>query len=495
MSRPWQRLLILVLAASIHSAVFAAPPRKPRAVRMPPEYEPLSAVLLRWLPTEGVTVQTDRIGQGADEELTVRDYNSMVLELISAITETRITARVFVPDDETSEGVVGECLAGQQNDFCEAHDLNIDRRRVELVKADSDSIWIRDYGPLSIVTGPSRRLTYVDPNYYGGRALDDVVPLWAAFFDGLPPIERLGLDPLEEGGFDMEGGNLLLDRFGRRAFLTDHVIVENQVAAANSDLALTPREIRENVEQALRDELGIREVVILPSGESFPANLEAPCINDDALGCTFHVDMGMKIFPRRRVVISRYAENDPDCRIWLDDEYRDTCAAANATLDQWADFFAADGYSVFRVTNPPNGYDSSRNSSLVRTYANSLILNTVARRRVVVPTYAAGESLIPDGTGRTYNQAALDTYAAASGWDYEIVPINADVLVPARGSVHCIAMQVPKRRKAKGRPSGVQLRWATEQLHGVGLVARARTEVDIHDGRARHPGGLSEHRG
>ncbi len=423
-------------------------------VRMPTEYEPLSAVLMRWQPTEGISLQTDRIGQGADEEYTVLDYNTMALSVIKAITDTGITARIFIPDDIAIQSVADACLAGVQNEFCEPHNLNINLRKVEFLRADSDSIWTRDYGPFSVVRGMPRRLTYVDPSYYSGRADDDVVSLWAGFFKGMPPVDRLGLGTLEHGGFLMQGGNLLLDKRGNRGFITDHAIIQNQIDASSKNIAITPQEIEENIRKSFLNKLGIDEVVIFPSGKDFQTNKTTQCANDDALGCTFHIDMGLKILPLNRVLIGQFNENDPNCEISINNEIRNTCAAGNLILNQWAEFFDEDGYSVFRITNPPNAYDLyGGGSSVVRSYTNSLILNNQRKKSVVVPIYDSGESLIPNATGRTYNQAALDTYREALGRRYNIVGVNADVLAPASGSIHCITMQIPKRKSAKGKTS------------------------------------------
>jgi agmatine/peptidylarginine deiminase len=420
-------------------------------VRMPAEYEPLSAVLIRWQPKEGVSPQNSSVGQGANEDASIIAYNKLVLSLIESVTGAGIDVRIFIPDDGSIEDIVKECLAGSQNAFCDQPDVKINLNKIELVKADGNSVWIRDYGPFSVIKGTSRRQVYVDPTYYAERAFDDVIPLWAGLTDGMPPIERLGLGPLDDGGFSFQGGNLLLDNSGERAFISDHAIIQNQIMAEKQGLVVTAGEIRENIEQAFLEKLGIEDIVVLPGGEQFPINLDTKCANDDALGCTFHIDMGMKILPGKRVIISQYNENDAGCVISVGGITRNTCSTANAILNQWSDFFNDDGYRVFRVVNPPNGYDPIKQQSLVYSYANSLIVKkNLFKKKMIVPIYTSGENIIPDGTGRTYNESAVDTYRSAFGPYYDIDTVLSDYLVPFGGSIHCITMQVPKQKNAKG---------------------------------------------
>jgi agmatine deiminase len=113
--------------------------------------------------------------------------------------------------------------------------------------------WCRDHGPVFLTRDKDPRLAVIDwgHNAWGGKYppfdLDDVVPTRVA--------ETLGL-PVYDGGMILEGGSI--DVNGSGALLTTESCLLNE----NRNPGMT----REQIEQRMRDFLGVRDIFWLSRG-------------------------------------------------------------------------------------------------------------------------------------------------------------------------------------------------------------------------------------
>jgi agmatine deiminase len=278
---------------------FTAPPSG--SVVLPGEFEKASEVMLGW-------------GNGAWQ------LEEFLVDLArAAAEESGVT--VVVPGQGAASWVSAALAEG-----------GVDMDAVELLVAQIDSVWMRDYGPL-VVRGPGGQVV-IDPRYYWGRWADDFFPTALAWHRSLP-VSR---PPIE-----MEGGNLLSDGAGR-------CVTTEALIAQNSHLGYTAADVR----KILRDYFGCEVTAIVP-----------PLFGEG----TGHVDMLVHITGPGEVMVGRYTTA------------QDSVNAAR--LDTAASRLSAAGFWVTRVPMPRND-----NRTVWRTYTNSLAVND----SVLVPVYGEDRS-------------------------------------------------------------------------------------------------------
>jgi agmatine deiminase len=210
-----------------------------------------------------------------------------------------------------------------------AINLGVDAGSVSIVRAQHDSFWMRDYGPLVVRTSTWGKRV-IDLRYYSTRGQDDRVPTLLARSHWAWPVSR---PPLE-----LEGGNFLSDGAGK-CVMTEHALDENaHFGYASTDLSLIAEQF-----------FGCQSLTLVPALVGEP---------------TGHVDMFATITSPGEIIVGRYG-TDQD--------------ATNAVqLDEGARRLGAAGFVVRRIPMPRNA------DGVFRSYTNSLALNDV----VLVPVYS-----------------------------------------------------------------------------------------------------------
>ena len=239
-----------------------------------------------------------------------------------------------------------------------------------------DSIWIRDYGPLSVLVGGQSAA--VDGRYNVDCVNDDALPTRLA----QKSRRRVLRPPLL-----LEGGNLLSDGQGT-CFTTHHLSQVNHLSDA--ELAWM-----------LERYLGCKQVVFLE-----------PLIGD----VIEHVDMFLSLADEETILL---ADADP----MLDP---DNAVVLGENLARLQALRAASGqpYRILRVPMPPPLAHNPENARThhVRSYVNLLPFNGV----VLVPCYSDA----------SVEQEALRVIASAFP-GRQLCPIPADVIAASYGTVHC----------------------------------------------------------
>ncbi len=252
--------------------------------------------------------------------------------------------------------------------------------------------WCRDHGPIFLVRERAgvRERAVVDWGYnaWGGKYppfdLDDAVPQHVATLRGLP---------LFSPGIVMEGGSIEVN--GRGTLLTTEACLLNP----NRNPHLTKAQI----EQSLRDHLGVTNILWLGDG----------IVGDDTDG---HIDDLTRFVSANTVVT--LVEDDPQ-----DENY----ALLQENLHRLRTMKDESGRALRIVELPMPGrieYDGQR---LPASYANFYIANGI----VLVPTYRSPND--PRALGILQREFP----------DRRVIGVDSTELIWGLGSFHCISQQEP----------------------------------------------------
>jgi agmatine deiminase len=256
----------------------------------------------------------------------------------------------------------------------------------------TNDAWCRDHGPCFIqrsVNGrPEQAIVDWGYNAWGGKYppfdTDDVIPSRVGATFGLKVFHP---------GVIMEGGSLEVN--GRGTLLT----TESCLLNPNRNPALS----REQIEQALRDNLGVHHILWLGDGIE----------GDDTDG---HID-DLTRFTDAETIVT-VVEHDP-----ADSNY----APLKENLHRLGMMRDQDGlpFRIVELPMPPASYVEDQR--LPASYANFYIANGI----VLMPAYSPDTDQIA--------QAALQSCFPTR----RVIPIDSRDLVWGLGSFHCVTQQWP----------------------------------------------------
>ncbi|MBO5810214.1 MAG: agmatine deiminase family protein [Bacteroidales bacterium] len=285
---------------------FVETPPPTGEVRFPGEYEPMQAVMIVY--PLGIPV-----------------------ELVREMAEDCKVITVVTAYEQSSA----------QSEFQSA---GVNMSNVEFLNANTNSYWIRDFGPWYIFNGKEPAI--VDNIYNRPRPSDDDLPgHFAEYWD----IEMFGMKVVHTGG------NMMQD--GRGNGVSDDIVITESVAEGISE---------EQVYERMRDYLGIDpyHVTIDPQGDYIA-----------------HVDCWGKYLAPDKILLARVPESNP--RYPYYEEVAEYFATTNCCWGY--------PYKVYRVDIP--------GGSIISPYTNSLILN----KKVLVPM--GSNSTYNEGALNIYRQA------------------------------------------------------------------------------------------
>jgi len=337
--------------------------------RMPAEWEPHLATWLTWPRPDGISFP-------GKYEPVPEVYAQFIFHL------TR--------DEEVRINVWNEALDEEIRKVLRRH--HVPMERVHLHPFRSYEPWCRDHGPIFVVREHEgiRDRAIVDWGYnawgnkYPPFDLDDEIPQHIAHLRGLP---------LFRPEIVMEGGSL--DVNGRGTLLTTEACLLNP----NRNPELT----RSEIEQYLRNYLGVRHILWLGDGIA----------GDDTDG---HVDdLARFVNPNTVVTV---VEEDP-----ADENFQ----VLQENLKRLRTMKDQDGEALRIVELPMPRRIEVEEQRLPASYANFYIAN----HRVIVPTY------------RDPNDARALEIIQREFPDRKVTGIDSLDLIWGLGSFHCISQQEP----------------------------------------------------
>ena len=301
---------------------------------------------------------------------------------------------------------------------------------VRVIELSSNDAWMRDCGPTFVVNDKGDvRLVDWDFNAWGGL-YDGLYFPWEK--DKLVPQKIAQLEGVDryKAHIVMEGGSIHVDGEGT-VITTEECLLS---PGRNPDMT------REQIEQHLRDYLGVEKVVWLARGI-------------DPEETNGHVD-DVACFVRPGVVLAAVTEDEDDWRYELLQDNLRVLRAATDAKGRQLEVHTVPMPAIMEVTEEEAwGVDSAEGSiprrpgdKTAASYLNFLIVNG----GVILPTF--------DDT----NDAVAREIIAGAFPDREVVTVLGREIVLGGGNVHCITQQQPRglddarrnaSRPARGRPS------------------------------------------
>ena len=332
--------------------------------RMPAEWEPHAATWLSWPRREGISFP---------------DSFDRVMPALRAMVEALI---------ESEQVCINICNGAHEAEAREVlRGLAMERISFHLVPTNEP--WCRDHGPIFLTREIDPKLAVVDWNYnawgnkYPPFDLDEVAPTRVA--------EILEV-PVFYPGMILEGG--AIDVNGAGALLTTESCLLNK--NRNPNLS------REEIEQRLRDYLGVRDILWLGDGIA----------GDDTDG---HID-DLARFVSESAVVTVVEEN-------RDDENYEPLQKNLARLQA----MKIGGRALDIITLPMPKKIMREDLRLPATYANFYIANTC----VLAPTFADPA-----------DEVALSVLRECFP-NRRVIGIDCRELIWGLGAFHCLTQQQP----------------------------------------------------
>lgn len=271
---------------------------------------------------------------------------------------------------------------------------------VQIVDAESNSIWIRDYGANTVYGNRVDTLTLVDWIYNRPRPDDDVLP------DVLADVLGINLYATTSAPNDLvnTGGNFMSDGQGT-AFASELILEENELG--------NPYNVTVKDEEEIDDILG--------EFQGIDRYIKMNALPYDIIN---HIDMHMKLLDEKTLLVGSYPDGIADG------------PQINANIDfvvnNFLNYFGED-YEVIRIPMPdsPSGlWPDDNPAGFYRTYTNGVFVN----KTFIYPSYR-----------EEYDTTAARIYEELLP-GYTFVPIDCDdqgsQIIALAGAIHCITHSV-----------------------------------------------------
>ena len=271
---------------------------------------------------------------------------------------------------------------------------------VQIVDAESNSIWIRDYGANTVYGNRVDTLTLVDWIYNRPRPDDDVLP------DVLADVLGINLYATTSAPNDLvnTGGNFMSDGQGT-AFASELILEENELG--------NPYNVTVKDEEEIDDILG--------EFQGIDRYIKMNALPYDIIN---HIDMHMKLLDEKTLLVGSYPDGIADG------------PQINANIDfvvnNFLNYFGED-YEVIRIPMPDSQsglWPDDNPAGFYRTYTNGVFVN----KTFIYPSYR-----------EEYDTTAARIYEELLP-GYTFVPIDCDdqgsQIIALAGAIHCITHSV-----------------------------------------------------
>jgi len=262
---------------------------------------------------------------------------------------------------------------------------------ISFIEIPTNDTWIRDYGYLSIEEGDKRKLLDFKFDGWGGKfeaSLDNKVNKI------LHNKGYLGITPLEEIDYVLEGGSIESDGHGTILTTTKCLCNPNRNGGNT----------KETIERTLRETIGAKRVLWIDDGYLAGDDTDA------------HIDTLARFVNKDTITFVQCLDNR--------DEHYKSLQKMHLQLKK---FRTVDGKPYRLIPLPMcEAKYGDKGGRLPATYANFLITNSA----LLYPTYNVK-------TDKTAGVVLRSLFP-----NREIIPIDCSKLIEEGGSLHCATMQV-----------------------------------------------------
>ena len=264
-------------------------------------------------------------------------------------------------------------------------------KNILLYNYQTDDIWIRDFGPLFMLSLSTKHAVSIDfsfnawGNKFPHQSLDDAATAWIA--------HQLKIRCFNRKSLVLEGGSI--DSNGSGTLLTTKAVLMNPNR-------LGPERV-EQIELLLKRDLSIDKVLWLNEG----------LIGDDTDG---HVDNVARFFKTNSILVATASKESKNYRLLVENRTR---------LKKMSD---VNGETFNIVSLPLPAPVEINGETLVASYLNFLVLNNA----VLVPTFAQAKS----------DENALKILADCFP-DRQIIGFDCRIFIEEGGALHCMSLNQP----------------------------------------------------
>lgn len=398
----------------------------------PGEFEEVQAIMITWTyshlnksGTNWVEPINDSLGYYIDERNNV--YIQEYISIIDTSTQTRLPVIFAELTDAIQKGNAQVWI-----NICNASDSLIIKRYMQnkgmplsnyrFFVNNTNSFWYRDCGPVAFYYGKNDDIAFLDFEYYGGRPVDDLIPIKIGNEIGVPVYTTT---------FEYEGGNIILDGAGT-LFTSDQLYEANQDTYGkyyiynNSIYSSQKRALtKSQIHDTLNHLLGLTRLEILPT------------LKHD--GGTGHIDLYATMWDENNFVFTKYPDE-------MSSQVDYTISAQN--VDSILNLYSFHN-KLYKGENIPlpRKDDGSwyRNATdfedYTRTYSNSTFVNNV----IIQPVFSD-----ENWGARDWDLQSIEIMKEKFP-GYEIIPIDIrgyrgnsySGFDGSGGAIHCITKQIP----------------------------------------------------
>ncbi len=396
----------------------------PENIWIPGEYEEVKAILITWpyfsvdtvlfKPAEQIF---DGIGWCSDEnnDWYIGPVYSYV-DTFSLSPYPYVFANLAHAIDSDAEVWINIWNAQDSNTVKHYMDsLGMPLKNYKFFVNPGNSFWYRDCGPVGYYYGDKDSVGFIDFEYYGGRPLDDEIPISVAAKEGYPIFTT---------GIEYEGGNILLDGYGK-LFTTYSVYYSNMDSLGQYyidnegyiDMRIKKQLSPKQIEDSLMDILNLNVLKVLPN-----------LIYD---GGTGHIDLYADMYDENTFVFSKYPEELKNFKDYtITKRNIDTImTVVSANKGKYSK-----RYIPFPRKDNGNWYNNEQEyNNYTRTYTNHTFVN----KTIIQPVFSDGK----DGDVANMLKDLEEIKKQYPG--YTIYPIDVRSFDGSGGAIHCITKQIP----------------------------------------------------
>ncbi|MFT6997642.1 MAG: agmatine deiminase [Cryomorphaceae bacterium] len=347
-----------------------------KGIETPPPFENLRT-MAEWEEIQALTI-------------TWRSFPGILKQITrAAMEETKVI--IFSENPSSTENYLMGSAAGGPLSSME---------NVQIVDAESNSIWIRDYGANTVYGNRVDTLTLVDWIYNRPRPDDDVIP------DVLAEELGINLYATTSAPNDLvnTGGNFMSDGQGT-AFASELILEENEPG--------NPYNVTAKDEEEIDDILG--------EFQGIDRYIKMNALPYDIIN---HIDMHMKLLDEKTLLVGSYPDGIADG------------PQINANIDyvvnNFLNYFGED-YEVIRMPMPDSqggSWPDDNPAGFYRTYTNGVFVN----KTFIYPSYR-----------EEYDTTSARIYENLLP-GYTLIPIDCDdqgsQIIALAGAIHCITHSV-----------------------------------------------------